>query len=192
MIAQAAERERGRDGGREADLQSSSDSAHFPPSPSPSAFHSRSQAEESQGHRAGPAHGGGEAVLSEEHGGGPAMGAGAAVPAGSIVVPIKTMYFVDGTWLFYSFFSRGRYRCPIINKFGNGWLENYRVDWGAMRDSIRESLSEFLPGRLVDVIRVRVCLCVSVCVCVCLCVCVCACVCMCMCVCVCECVHERA
>jgi hypothetical protein len=30
----------------------------------------------------------------------------------------QAMFFVDGTWLFYSFFSRGRFRCPIINKFG--------------------------------------------------------------------------
>jgi hypothetical protein len=36
-----------------------------------------------------------------------------------MLVPIKMMVFVDGTWLYYSLFSRGRMRCPIIKQVRN-------------------------------------------------------------------------
>ncbi|CAM9580962.1 unnamed protein product [Discosporangium mesarthrocarpum] len=42
--------------------------------------------------------------------------------------PLKVMVFVDGTWLYYSFFGRGE-RCSISAKYGAKWMDNYRVRW---------------------------------------------------------------
>ena len=39
------------------------------------------------------------------------------------------MIFVDGTWLYYSLFSRGRMRCPIIKQYGMGWVQQHSVAW---------------------------------------------------------------
>ena len=60
-------------------------------------------------------------------------GAGALANEGAggqivMKVPIKMMIFVDGTWLYYSLFSRGRMRCPIIKQYGMGWAQAYRCN----------------------------------------------------------------
>ena len=47
------------------------------------------------------------------------------------LVPTKVMVFIDGSWLYYSLFERGR-RCPIRARFGAGWQENHYVDYGAL------------------------------------------------------------
>lgn len=71
-------------------------------------------------------------------------------------VPIKVMIFIDGTWLFYSFFSRGQSRCPFIKKFGTNWIEDFSIDWAELQAFIRETLQRHLPGRFVDIMRVIV------------------------------------
>ena len=72
------------------------------------------------------------------------------------MVPIKVMMFVDGTWLYYSFFARGRSRCTIAKRYGENWFERHAVDWAAFQHHIAETISYRLPGRLVDVFRVIV------------------------------------
>ena len=74
----------------------------------------------------------------------------------AMLVPIKMMVFVDGTWLYYSLFSRGRMRCPIIKKFGMGWAASHKIEWRQVQDYIAATVQQKMPGRLVDVIRVVV------------------------------------
>ena len=37
------------------------------------------------------------------------------------------MVFIDGTWLYYSLFERGR-RCQIARTYGEGWHETHHID----------------------------------------------------------------
>ena len=82
---------------------------------------------------------GDEQVDMEQHG-----GSVQPRPTGEYVVivpvPIKVMMFIDGTWLYYSLFSRGRLRCPIIRKYGEGWTQSQRVDWGALSEHVGQVL----------------------------------------------------
>ena len=71
-------------------------------------------------------------------------------------VPIKAMMFLDGTWLYYTFYSRGSFRCPIIKQFGEDWTSSHTVDWTQVHNYIRETVAAHLPGRFVDVTRVIV------------------------------------
>ena len=48
------------------------------------------------------------------------------------VTPLKAMLFIDGTWLYYSLNSRNPKKDAIITKFGQGWQNNYKVDWQAL------------------------------------------------------------
>lgn len=48
------------------------------------------------------------------------------------VTPLKAMLFIDGTWLYYSLNSRNPKKDAIIAKFGQGWQNNYKVDWQAL------------------------------------------------------------
>ena len=45
------------------------------------------------------------------------------------VTPLKIMFFIDGTWLYYSMHARKDDRCTVTRKFGKGWQANYKVDW---------------------------------------------------------------
>jgi hypothetical protein len=60
------------------------------------------------------------------------------------VVPVKAMLFIDGTWLYYSIHEREPHLCPIIQKFGQGWQNRYRIDWSALPRILCESLQD--PG----------------------------------------------
>lgn len=46
--------------------------------------------------------------------------------------PLKAMLFIDGTWLYYSLNSRNPKKDAIVAKFGQGWQNNYKVDWQAL------------------------------------------------------------
>lgn len=45
------------------------------------------------------------------------------------VTPLKIMFFIDGTWLYYSMHARKDDRCTVTRKFGKGWQASYKVDW---------------------------------------------------------------
>jgi len=121
------------------------------------------------------ANGGGraESAYSEGRGGavpevvllgraGDVRGSGGAIVEGTeagqtvLLVPIKMMIFIDGTWLYYSLFSRGRMRCPIIKRYGMGWAQEYEIAWREVKAYVAETIAMQLPGRLVDVTRVVV------------------------------------
>lgn len=48
------------------------------------------------------------------------------------VAPLRVMFFIDGTWLYYSLHARKGERCAATQKFGKGWQANYKVDWMAL------------------------------------------------------------
>jgi len=56
------------------------------------------------------------------------------------VEPLKAMLFIDGTWLYYSLFTRNEQFCPIIRRFGRYWYHYYYVDWNALPRSICQQL----------------------------------------------------
>ncbi len=70
------------------------------------------------------------------------LGAGAEPPS----LPLKTFVFVDGTWLYYSFYGRGR-RCAISAKYGEQWERTLDVDWGALPAVIGTALDEQLAAQ---------------------------------------------
>ena len=77
------------------------------------------------------------------------------------LTPTKVMVFVDGTWLYYTLFERGK-RCPIVKQFGAGWYENHYIDFGKIPEIISDHLSaellRYAPNsqRAVEVVRVLV------------------------------------
>ncbi|KAL7579745.1 hypothetical protein ACA910_021887 [Epithemia clementina (nom. ined.)] len=60
------------------------------------------------------------------------------------MVPLKAMLFIDGTWLYYSIFGRDVGRCPIRQKFGMGWANQYDFDFGSLPRIICQALRD--PG----------------------------------------------
>jgi hypothetical protein len=48
------------------------------------------------------------------------------------VTPLKIMFFIDGTWLYYSLHARKKESCVVSQKFGRGWQADYKVDWSVL------------------------------------------------------------
>ncbi|KAL1500252.1 hypothetical protein AB1Y20_012920 [Prymnesium parvum] len=90
-------------------------------------------------------------------------GAESAVVGGTLVtlLPTKVMVFIDGSWLYYTLFERGR-RCPINHKFGFGWQETHTFDFSKLPQLISDHISDELlrvqpaSQRAVEVTRVLV------------------------------------
>ncbi|CAM9093793.1 unnamed protein product [Phaeothamnion confervicola] len=85
-----------------------------------------------------------------------AEGSGAA-PNGLNVRPLRVMIFVDGTWLYYSFFGRGK-RCPIPEMYGPRWSQKYRPQWDVLpaliASCVREQMKTYMQAdRFVEVSR---------------------------------------
>jgi hypothetical protein len=57
-----------------------------------------------------------------------------------ILAPLKAMFFIDGTWLYYSLHRRNEERDPIVKKFGKGWQYRYKFNWGALPGIVCEEL----------------------------------------------------
>lgn len=57
-----------------------------------------------------------------------------------MLAPLKAMFFIDGTWLYYSLHRRNEDRDPIVKKFGKGWQYRYKFDWGALPGIVCEEL----------------------------------------------------
>lgn len=71
--------------------------------------------------------------------------------------PLKTMIFVDGTWLFYSLIL-GRENCPVKTKYGPKWHQTHKVNWLKLpqiltRDLNRQLESQLGYSRLVETVR---------------------------------------
>ena len=87
----------------------------------------------------------------------------ATIGGGQLVtlMPTKVMVFIDGTWLYYQLFGRGR-RCEITRRWGEGWWESYHVDYSRLPQLISDHLSAELmrtmpyAQRAVEVVRVLV------------------------------------
>ncbi|CAM9787899.1 unnamed protein product [Pylaiella littoralis] len=72
-------------------------------------------------------------------------------------VPLKVMVFIDGTWLYYSFFGRGE-RCHVSAKLGPGWVYDYKVKWEMLpviiSRAVHAQLAQYSQSsRLVEVVR---------------------------------------
>ncbi|CAB1116077.1 unnamed protein product [Ectocarpus sp. CCAP 1310/34] len=77
--------------------------------------------------------------------------------AAKLSVPLKVMVFIDGTWLYYSFFGRGE-RCHVSAKLGPGWVYEYNVKWEMLPVIISRAVHAQLArygqsSRLVEVVR---------------------------------------
>ena len=88
----------------------------------------------------------------------PVQGAG-VVPTNfqSSAWPVRTMLFIDGTWLYYSFHGR-RPGCPVIKRFGPDWQYSHRVAFERLPAIIAQSLHTQLldnsqSQRFVEVVR---------------------------------------
>lgn len=82
---------------------------------------------------------------------------------GMASTPLKTMLFIDGTWLFYSIHGRPRERCSITDKFGLAWQRRYEFQWSELPRIICEELQKqqqgwtnAQQGRPVEVTRASV------------------------------------
>eukprot|EP00966_Prymnesium_polylepis_P112317 2598098-Prymnesium_polylepis.1 len=53
----------------------------------------------------------------------------------------QVMVFIDGTWLYYTLFERGR-RCPINAKFGFGWQQTHTIDFSKLPQIISDHISQ--------------------------------------------------
>jgi hypothetical protein len=79
----------------------------------------------------------------------------------TVLVPTKVMAFIDGSWLYYTLFERGR-RCPIVQRYGAGWYHSHHVDWTAITQLISDHISAELlrmqpyNERAIEVVRVLV------------------------------------
>ena len=74
--------------------------------------------------------------------------------------PIKTMIFIDGTWLYYTMIE-GRGNCPIQKKYGAHWKRSYTIDYLKLTQLIASNLREQIYSqsqtlRAVDVVRTYV------------------------------------
>uniref|UniRef100_A0A7S2R6D8 SAP domain-containing protein n=1 Tax=Rhizochromulina marina TaxID=1034831 RepID=A0A7S2R6D8_9STRA len=71
--------------------------------------------------------------------------------------PLRTMIFVDGTWLYYCMHERGS-SCPITFQFGDAWEQSHTIDWSRLPALIGRSIEEELVRRggsrqVVDVVK---------------------------------------
>ena len=71
--------------------------------------------------------------------------------------PLRTMVFIDGSWLYYSFHGR-RSNCPVTRAYGEGWEYEYSIDYDRLPQLIsqqlhRELLDRFASRRFVEVVR---------------------------------------
>ena len=79
----------------------------------------------------------------------------------TVLVPTKVMVFIDGSWLYYTLFERGR-RCPIVQRYGAGWYHSHHVDWTGITQLISDHISAELlrmqphNERAIEVVRVLV------------------------------------
>ena len=92
-----------------------------------------------------------------------ADGLASASVGGQLVtlLPTRVMVFIDGTWLYYQLFGRGR-RCEITRRYGDGWWETHHIDFSRLPQIISDHLSTELmrlqpyTQRAVEVVRVLV------------------------------------
>jgi hypothetical protein len=82
---------------------------------------------------------------------------GSIAPQSSVVVnqertfnvtPLKVMFFIDGTWLYYSLHARKEDRCTVSRQFGKGWQANYKVDWQALPRLICDEIEKQRGGKV--------------------------------------------
>ena len=79
----------------------------------------------------------------------------------NVLVPTKVMVFIDGTWLYYQLFGRGR-KCSISRQYGERWWETHHIDFSRLPQLISDHLSAELARtqpyaqRAVEVVRVLV------------------------------------
>ena len=71
--------------------------------------------------------------------------------------PVRTMIFIDGTWLYYSIYGQ-RSGCPIKRRFGPDWQYSHRVAFEQLPAMIAKSLHQQLldnsqSQRFVEVVR---------------------------------------
>ena len=51
--------------------------------------------------------------------------------------PVRTMVFIDGSWLYYSFHGR-RPNCPVTRAYGAGWEYGYALDYDRLTQLIAQ------------------------------------------------------
>lgn len=71
--------------------------------------------------------------------------------------PVRTMVFIDGSWLYYSFHGR-RPNCPVTAQYGTGWEYAYSIDFDRLPQLISqyvhaELLRRFKSKRFVEIVR---------------------------------------
>eukprot|EP00966_Prymnesium_polylepis_P261136 6031926-Prymnesium_polylepis.1 len=71
--------------------------------------------------------------------------------------PVRTMVFIDGTWLYYSLYGR-RQDCAVAKRFGPDWAYSHRVAFEQLPAMIAQSLHQQLldksqAQRFVEVVR---------------------------------------
>ena len=64
------------------------------------------------------------------------------------VTPLKIMFFIDGTWLYYSMHARREDKCTVTRKFGKGWQAKYKVDWMALPRLICNEIEKQRGGQV--------------------------------------------
>ena len=58
--------------------------------------------------------------------------------------PLRTMVFIDGSWLYYSFHGR-RPTCPVTSQYGEGWEYGYSIDF----DRLPQLISQYIQTELL-------------------------------------------
>jgi hypothetical protein len=71
--------------------------------------------------------------------------------------PVRTMVFIDGSWLYYSLHGR-RAHCPVQRAFGNGWEFSHSVAYERLPQLIsryihKDLLHRHQSQRFVEVVR---------------------------------------
>ena len=56
------------------------------------------------------------------------------------LIPTRVMIFIDGSWLYYSLFGRGK-RCPIVQQYGAGWSSTHHIDLSALPQLVSDHIS---------------------------------------------------
>eukprot|EP00934_Nitzschia_sp_Nitz4_P006947 Nitzschia sp. Nitz4//scaffold86_size83305//2958//4889//NITZ4_005247-RA/size83305-processed-gene-0.91-mRNA-1//-1//CDS//3329559205//6937//frame0 len=58
--------------------------------------------------------------------------------------PLRVMFFIDGTWLYYSLFGNkvDSSRDPINRKLGKDWQASYKVDWKSLPMCVMRALQK--------------------------------------------------
>ncbi|KAG5175920.1 hypothetical protein JKP88DRAFT_336894, partial [Tribonema minus] len=74
---------------------------------------------------------------------------------------LQVQVFVDGTWLYYSFFARTTRNCEIRSKLGAYWYRDYKVLWERIPVIVGRAIQEQLQAqqqtdRFVEVYRTTV------------------------------------